>query len=188
MLDGRALPESTLSPLSCNSRKVELRECGIERGAVALPATSLRRLPGHSPEGRVTHRGVDTQCLCQRRPPSTFSQVAVFETQHSHLAPRVQAVLLVQQPLAAGELNSSLACTTAPAFSTAVRIVFDVSAILSCSRAASWVDLRLINIVRERHIEQGNIVLLAGSIVGWNSSCSSQRVSLSSRQGSPGSP
>ena len=167
--------------------KVERRECGVEaQWLFQRPPFAVSQAIPPKVERRsvVLTRSVS---LCQR-PPSAFSQVAVFETQHSHLAPRVQAVLLVQQPLAAGELNSSLACTTAPAFSTAVRIVFDVSAILSCSRAASWVDLRLINIVRERHIEQGNIVLLAGSIVGWNSSCISQRVSRSSRQGSPGSP
>ena len=117
--------------------KVERRECGVEaQWLFQRPPFAVSQAIPPKVERRsvVLTRSVS---LCQR-PPSAFSQVAVFETQHSHLAPRVQAVLLVQQPFAAGELNSSLACTTAPAFSTAVRIVFDVSAILSCSRAASW--------------------------------------------------
>jgi len=134
---------------------------------VFLPAPALRPLPGHSCQER-RNRGVEAQCLCQR-PPSAFSQIIAVKVERLTVVlkcsvsasarpapspkqqhPRRSTVSLhrafksfnlSRSPLPSGNCSPRLACTTASAFYTAVRIVFDV-----CLSA---------------------MVLLAGSILWW---------------------
>ena len=77
-------------------REVERRKRAAEAQCLCQrPPSALSQAIPAKVERR--NRGVEAQCLCQR-PPSALSHAAAFEAQHIQIAPRFQAVQLLQKP------------------------------------------------------------------------------------------